>query len=67
MTKKSIQMLKLETFDFKLKLKLIVEEVNPLGTSLDSATMFSGKTQMCRVKSIFIRVETLISSFEFPI
>ena len=30
MTKKSIQMVKLETFDFKLKLKLIMEEVNPL-------------------------------------
>jgi hypothetical protein len=38
MTKKSIQMVKLETFDFKLKLKLVIEEVNPLGTSLDSAT-----------------------------
>ena len=42
MTKKSIQMVKLETFDFKLKLKLVIEEVNPLGTSLDSAT------QICR-------------------
>ena len=38
MTKKSIQMVKLNTFDFKLKVKLIIEEVNPLGTSLDSAT-----------------------------
>ena len=38
MTKKSIQMVKLETFDFKLKLKLVIEKVNPLGTSLDSAT-----------------------------
>ena len=38
MTKKSIQMVKLETFDFKLKLKLIIEEVKPLGTILDSAT-----------------------------
>ena len=38
MTKKSIQMVKLNTFDFKLKVKLIIEEVNLLGTSLDSAT-----------------------------
>ena len=48
MTKKSIQMVKLEIFDFKLKVKLIIEKVKPLGTSVDSATNVSGKTQICR-------------------
>ena len=37
MTKKSIQMVKLELCAFKLKMKMVIEGGKPLGTSLDSA------------------------------
>ena len=55
MNKKSIQMVKHDIFNFKLKLKFIIEEVNPLGTSLDSAT-----AAISRTKNGILRLKTVM-------